>query len=447
MAYASKTWQVFNKVVYPLRLRGKVRPMRSRLPVGQIDPLSKAQIDPLSKAQIDPLSKAQIDSLSKAQIDPLSKAESSLAAHPLLTVLIETSADLIGIATLNGTCQCLNGAGQRLIGLSRSIDELKIIDFLREEERSRFEDIILPTVCKTGYWKGDVYLKHLQTEAMIASSCHWFMVTDPQTQGRSLGMMIRPTKLADPCPLDSACQTLAVGCERSPRPTTEEWSKFWAVAAHELRTPLAIIASSAEILQDFADQLDAPQRQKHFQRIQSKVKQMSQILTDLTALGDCDLDQTGKQPLATQPQEIAVAEFCRELIEDLQSRTHNHTIVFSASPELSTLQIDPTLLQRILSNLLCNSLKYSPNGGRIDLEVSRDRQFITFQVRDQGIGIPIADQQSLFQWFYRASNAGKISGTGLGLAIVKQCVEQQGGQIALTSEVNVGTTIVVKLPV
>ncbi|NJK53719.1 MAG: HAMP domain-containing histidine kinase [Leptolyngbyaceae cyanobacterium SU_3_3] len=236
-------------------------------------------------------------------------------------------------------------------------------------------------------------------------------------------------------------------CERSTRPTTEEWSKFLAVAAHELRTPLAIVASSAEILQDFADRLDAPKRQKHFQRIQSKVKQMAQILTNLTDLGDYDLDPTRQQPVASQPQEIEVAEFCTELVEDLQSRTRDHTIVFSAPTELSTIQVDPALLQRILSNLLCNSLKYSPNGGRIDLEVSRDRQFITFQVRDQGMGIPIADQQRLFHWFYRASNAGKIPGTGLGLAIVKQCVEQQGGEIALTSELNVGTTIVVKLPV
>ena len=109
--------------------------------------------------------------------------------------------------------------------------------------------------------------------------------------------------------------------------------------------------------------------------------------------------------------------------------------------------MDEKLLRQILENLLSNAIKYSPNGSTVEFTLSRHQNQAVFQIRDQGIGIPTEDQQRLFETFHRASNVGTVAGTGLGLAIVKKCVDIHQGQIAMDSEIGVGTTFTVTLPI
>jgi signal transduction histidine kinase len=97
--------------------------------------------------------------------------------------------------------------------------------------------------------------------------------------------------------------------------------------------------------------------------------------------------------------------------------------------------------------LLSNAIKYSPQGSRVHLELSCQDNEAIFEVQDDGIGIPPEDQAKLFESFYRASNAKNLPGTGLGLAVVKQSVDLHGGKIAVNSEVGVGTTFKVTLPI
>jgi signal transduction histidine kinase len=108
---------------------------------------------------------------------------------------------------------------------------------------------------------------------------------------------------------------------------------------------------------------------------------------------------------------------------------------------------DESLLRHILNNLLSNAIKYSPLGGTVRFQLIEQQKTVVFQIQDEGIGIPKEDQQRLFQPFHRASNVGKIPGTGLGLAIVKKCVETLNGEISVHSEVGVGTTFAVTLPI
>jgi signal transduction histidine kinase len=100
----------------------------------------------------------------------------------------------------------------------------------------------------------------------------------------------------------------------------------------------------------------------------------------------------------------------------------------------------------MITNLLSNAIKYSPQGGKITLTLTCEDKQVVFQVQDQGIGIPPADQAKLFESFSRAGNVGTIAGTGLGLSIVKKCVDLHGGEITVKSEVGLGTTFTVKLP-
>jgi signal transduction histidine kinase len=108
--------------------------------------------------------------------------------------------------------------------------------------------------------------------------------------------------------------------------------------------------------------------------------------------------------------------------------------------------MDEKLLRSILGNLLSNAIKYSPQGSTVQLRLTCQENQAVFQVQDQGIGIPNADKQRLFESFHRASNVGTVSGTGLGLTIVKNCVDLHGGAIDVESEVGRGTTFTVTLP-
>jgi signal transduction histidine kinase len=107
---------------------------------------------------------------------------------------------------------------------------------------------------------------------------------------------------------------------------------------------------------------------------------------------------------------------------------------------------DIQLVRSIFTNLISNAIKYTPQGGIIRFSVTADDRWLTFLVQDSGIGIPEAEQQHLFQHFYRASNAAEIDGTGLGLAIVKRCVVALQGKIEVESQVDRGTTFKVQLP-
>ncbi|HRI47794.1 MAG TPA: sensor histidine kinase, partial [Ignavibacteriaceae bacterium] len=100
---------------------------------------------------------------------------------------------------------------------------------------------------------------------------------------------------------------------------------------------------------------------------------------------------------------------------------------------------DKKLMRQIVSNLLSNALKYTPDGKRVFVDLSVEGEKLIFRVKDEGIGIPKKDIEYLFVPFHRASNVGTISGTGLGLPITKQAVEIHNGNISVESEINKGT--------
>ena len=159
------------------------------------------------------------------------------------------------------------------------------------------------------------------------------------------------------------------------------------------------------------------------------------------------LGSTEAGGLKYNPAPLNLEKFCRELIAAIQVNTNEqYVITFSHQGNCNLVEMDEKLLKYIFNNLLSNAIKYSPKGGKIQFDLNCQADTVTFQVQDQGIGIPSEDQINLFEAFHRCSNVGKIQGTGLGLAIAKKCVDLYQGQIQVTSEVNVGTTFTVVLP-
>jgi signal transduction histidine kinase len=219
-------------------------------------------------------------------------------------------------------------------------------------------------------------------------------------------------------------------------------SRIISTVSHEYRTPLTTINSSAEILERYLHKLDEAKQRKHFQRIQASVKHLTALVNDVLFINKAELEK-----VEFNPEPIYLVSFFEEIVEGLQITVdEKHQLFFTHHGSCECANFDPKLLRQMITNLLSNAIKYSPQGGKITLTLSCEDKQVVFQVRDQGIGIPQADQSKLFESFSRAGNVGTIAGTGLGLSIVKKCVDLHGGEITVKSEVGVGTTFTVKLP-
>lgn len=224
-------------------------------------------------------------------------------------------------------------------------------------------------------------------------------------------------------------------------------SRFISITSHEFRTPLATIMSTAELLEYYQWTEEDKVEQLHL--IQDAVKHMLQLLEDLLFIGTSEAGQ-----VRFNPEPLVLNEFCQELVTEIQ-RGMSLNPTPSGIPHALTLVcrghrflacMDKKLLRQLLSNLLCNAIKYSPGGGQVHLELTCEDDKAIFQIQDQGIGIPKEEQSRLFEFFYRAKNVGAIAGTGLGLAIVKTCVDLHRGEITVNSEVGLGTRFTVSLP-
>jgi signal transduction histidine kinase len=226
------------------------------------------------------------------------------------------------------------------------------------------------------------------------------------------------------------------------RELSELKSRFWAMAAHQFRNPLTVISSSAQLLEQRSHELPEQKKREYFYHIQTAVQFMDQLLNDVFAVVRAE---GGK--LEFNPKPLDLVKFCGDLVEELQFTVNPaHNIIFVNHDLCPDACLDEKLLRYTLSNLLSNAIKYSPQGGNVYFELSCPNGKAVFQIKDTGIGIPLADQAHLFEAFHRAENVGNIPGTGLGLTMVKKCLDLHGGQIMVDSLVGVGTTFTVTLP-
>jgi len=220
-------------------------------------------------------------------------------------------------------------------------------------------------------------------------------------------------------------------------------SLFISTVSHEFRNPLTVIQTAVELIDIQGNNLTEAKRKTYVKRIQSAVQSMKHLMEDVLFMGQAEAEK-----LVCSPIHLNLAIFCQELVEEIYAVGNLHPIVFTCHSNYTDAWMDERLLHYMFVNLLSNAVKYSPEGGTIQFDLRCDlaEGVAIFTIQDQGIGIPEADQNQLFESFYRASNVRYIRGSGLGLVIVKRCVDIHGGQIAFTSQVGVGTTFTIKLP-
>jgi len=219
-------------------------------------------------------------------------------------------------------------------------------------------------------------------------------------------------------------------------------TNFVSMVSHEFRTPLGIIQSSAEILDDYLEQLSPGERRDQLTSIIRNARRMAGLMEEVLVLGRLDADR-----MQYQPAPLDVAALCRRLLDEVLSTSDLpvHIEFFTATLPAETLA-DERLLRHILINLISNAVKYSEPGQTVTFHARGTSDGIEFVIQDHGIGIPESEQQQLFVAFRRGSNVGQRPGTGLGLVIVKRCVELHGGVLALTSRPGQGTTATVTRP-
>jgi len=190
---------------------------------------------------------------------------------------------------------------------------------------------------------------------------------------------------------------------------------------------------------------DAENGRRFLEIIRSQAARLGRVTDDLLKLSQVE---AGKLLLETRA--VAVEEVIEACVETTRLKTADKGIdlMVDCPTGLPCIRGDARRLQDVLQNLLDNAVQYTPSGGRITIQaMARDRQ-IAIAVADTGIGIPKADQERIFERFYRvdAARSREAGGTGLGLSIAKHLVEAHGGRIEIESEVGRGSTFTVVLP-
>jgi signal transduction histidine kinase len=218
-------------------------------------------------------------------------------------------------------------------------------------------------------------------------------------------------------------------------------SRLVSMTSHEFRTPLAVISTIYQSLRDFYDRMDAEQRQKRFDRMGEQIRHMTHMLDDILLINRIE---EGKQNVKLEAFDLC--DLLSQIIDEFRESASTHTLHFETDQESLPIEADPMLTRQIITNLLSNAIKYSPVGSTVTIQLATQADQAQLVVRDQGIGIPEADQPMVFDAFHRAENVGKIKGTGFGLSIVKHAVEMQNGHISFESKQGSGTTFTVKLP-
>lgn len=219
--------------------------------------------------------------------------------------------------------------------------------------------------------------------------------------------------------------------------------RFLQMISHELKTPLASISLSYDMLKKYKDVSTDEENDLYLENIQQQVHHLRDVVDDVLTLS-----RSQSKTITLEWEDVDLITYCRDVIEQFQFAYHRtHQLEFDTDQLVLRADIDRRLLRRALTNLISNAIKYSPDGGRVLMHLSTDGEIVTIEVSDVGIGIPEDDQPRLFEPFHRAANVDALPGTGLGLAITQQMVDLHGGTIDFSSQTGVGTSFYIHLPV
>jgi two-component system phosphate regulon sensor histidine kinase PhoR len=218
---------------------------------------------------------------------------------------------------------------------------------------------------------------------------------------------------------------------------------FIATVSHELRTPIAAVYGAAQTLErqdvDFTDD----QRSRLLSVISDQSERLAHLIDNVLLTSQVEADR-----LSLASEQVNVSDVARRVIEAARMHTPDEVAVeLIAPPALAPVSTDRDKLRQVLANLVGNAIKYSQGVGRVEVRIEPSRDHVRIAVRDEGVGIPRAEQERVFEKFYRlAGTTRAVSGTGLGLYICRELVRRMDGRIWIESSEGIGTTFFVELP-
>ncbi len=287
----------------------------------------------------------------------------------------------------------------------------------------------------------EIFGQETQLPLVLALQSPEFVETEKTVGDRSLELFMAPfTTEGSPAGVIAVIHDVTE--QRKSEQTRRE---FVANVSHELRTPLTNVKSYAETMADAGGDLPPELQQQFLGVIINEADRMTRIVQDLLTLSKFDY---GKMEMNISRFSFAGA--IRDVAEAvaMDARNHGHTLTVDVPDDLPEVNGDRDRIQQVLINVVSNAIKYTPDGGRIELTAGVSGEMVWAKVRDNGIGIPEKDLPRLFERFYRVDKARsrESGGTGLGLSIASEILRQHKGEIAIDSVYGKGTTVTVTLP-
>jgi len=232
--------------------------------------------------------------------------------------------------------------------------------------------------------------------------------------------------------------------EERQRQAAEQFrSELISLASHELRAPLTSIRGYAHTLVREFGHLSEETQREFLEGIASQSDRLSHLVSDLLDMSQIDEGRLRIELHAVTPQQL-----CQDAVRSVTHPDLKHALRLEVSPELPDVLADPGRIRQVLTNLISNAIKFSPERSEIAVGARRTDHAVEFYVTDHGVGIPREEQGKLFSRFHRAANAHtpETPGAGLGLYITRAIVDSHGGVMDFRSDLGSGSTFFFTLP-
>ena len=321
-----------------------------------------------------------------------------------------------GVITFNmdGKVTYINPAAKRLLGLKNNENSFKSIF-------GKFEDINMEKIIYLDSWTSSE--KKIENEQGTMSL---FFIPYRDDLDMPAGVMVVIQDITEHVKLDNMRK------------------EFVADVSHELKTPITSIKGYSETLLDGDCDKET---EKHFLHvIDDNADRMEKLVQDLLTLSKYDNNRVTSKPSEFDLGELAKS--CKEKF-DIEIKKKEQDVNCFVTADVPSVYADRDGIERVILNILSNSIKYTPDGGKIDIYVGYVHNDAYVKIKDTGIGIPKNDLERIYERFYRVDKARsrQLGGTGLGLSIAKEIIEKNNGSINIKSKVDEGTEVVIQIPV
>ena len=219
--------------------------------------------------------------------------------------------------------------------------------------------------------------------------------------------------------------------------------EFLSSISHQLRTPIATVQSSLELLEMYIRTNNPARQNQTMNKIKRNLAGLNETLERITSLYKYNIIDQKLKSVKIDPH-----KFTSELLEEvLVQSDSSHLLNVNIDAKVKYIRADEFVLKQIMLNLVFNAIKYSPEGSQVLIQVKSDNQNVAISVKDEGTGINKSDMKNLYMPFFRGKNSASVPGVGLGLAIVKKLSSLHKIKIVCLSEPDNGTEFILKIPI